>query len=1329
MCACLRVYFVHVDQKEWGRTMLNRTRRSTDVHRHFLLIAICIGIDLLGRGVAVKMNLPIWLDMVGTCIAAYYTGMVGGVITGIMNNVIIGIGNPIAMLYSITSIMAAITVSMCAKRGDFEEWYKVGISSFWLGIVCVCVSTPINLIVGEGYSGNMWGDALFDMLAWYGWPKIFCAFAGETVVEVIDKQICVLLTYLVIKYLNRLSLKQKKAKKLAWLFPMLLTAICQIYIFQETTYARAEEEEQLAVNNYVATIYNNRSGMMSSEANAIAQTEDGFIWIGSYAGLTRYDGTNFEFIKESGIASVTCMMNDQKGRLWIGTNDGGVIRYEHGQFTHFTMADGLPVNSIRAFTEDAKGNVYVATTDRVCQFNVHDQIEILSVPLTYVESMVVVGDVLVTVDNNGKLNALKEGRLLAKEKALEEDEFFNCLCMTSKGLLAGASGKVLYTLEINDKAIKCKQQRQMSVENIDVIFEDSDKCIWIGAEGNLGFFDQEGNYHYAQQEGFDGSFEKIIEDDQGDIWVASSRYGVMKLAESMFVDLFSKVGIEKMVVNAVVSFKGNLYCGTDKGLVILKEENDELVENELSQCLKGKRIRSLMVDSKERLWLCTYGEGGLICYDGERVVATYTVENGATSNRFRCITEMQDGTIAAGTSDGINLIKGGKVIGKITAEDGLLNSQILTLANGQDGKLYAGTDGGGLYVIANDHIEQQYTIQDGLTSDIILRIVPYQEGRFIITSNALLYMDESLHELEDFPYFNNYDLMVYEDKAFIASSAGIYEVKMEQLLGKGELRYRLYGVQKGLTSALTANAWHYIDPLGRIYLCCNNTVMLYTNQEDLIHGQIKYGITSVLGDGKPIAFEDNEIHIPASVRSVSLTASVRNYALSSIHVSFYVEGRESTAKRYAYDEIDDIFLTDLCGGEYKIHLQIMDVYEDKVLQEQVYTLVKKKQIWEHGWYILYLVVVCLEMIIFISGTIFMVIYNMYRKERLEKLKKEMEETIKEQTRQIRLQKEKTEQLYLQTVAALSETVDAKDHYTSGHSKRVAMYAKMIAKRMGKSEAEQEEIFRAGLLHDIGKIRVHEDVINKSTKLTEEEFALIKIHPVVGYHILKNISGDKHIAQAARFHHERYNGSGYPNGLKGDNIPEIARIIGVADAYDAMTSNRSYRKAVPQESVRKEIEEGKWQQFDPEVADIMLEMMDEDSDYRMKQIDEIKKFILVVADGMEKIQRITDILVEEQQYEVLGAVENEEIEHILDAHEVSLILLEQKMAQQVQYESVSKIKNYYDIPIIMITADKESDNLREIMSKQVDDYLTEPFLPLTLVEMIHSILSTDNTLRS
>ncbi len=204
------------------------------------------------------------------------------------------------------------------------------------------------------------------------------------------------------------------------------------------------------------------------------------------------------------------------------------------------------------------------------------------------------------------------------------------------------------------------------------------------------------------------------------------------------------------------------------------------------------------------------------------------------------------------------------------------------------------------------------------------------------------------------------------------------------------------------------------------------------------------------------------------------------------------------------------------------------------------------------------------------------------------------------SREVERKSKEKNRLTLHVVQTLAEAIDAKDTYTNGHSGRVASYSREIAKRLGYDEEMQDEIYIMGLLHDIGKIGVSDQIINKPARLTDEEFAEMKTHPGTGSKILQKIKEMPRLSFGARWHHERIDGRGYPDGLKGSEIPEEARIIAVADAYDAMTSNRSYRDLMPQASVRAEIERGKGTQFDPKIADVMLAMIDEDTTYSMHE---------------------------------------------------------------------------------------------------------------------------------
>ena len=190
-------------------------------------------------------------------------------------------------------------------------------------------------------------------------------------------------------------------------------------------------------------------------------------------------------------------------------------------------------------------------------------------------------------------------------------------------------------------------------------------------------------------------------------------------------------------------------------------------------------------------------------------------------------------------------------------------------------------------------------------------------------------------------------------------------------------------------------------------------------------------------------------------------------------------------------------------------------------------------------------------------------------------------------------------LFLQVVSSLAAAIDTKDEYTKGHSSRVAEYARMIAKRSGFSDARQDEIYMLGLLHDVGKIGIPNGLLNKPGTLTDDEFAQIRKHSAMGASILKNIENDPKFEQCAMYHHERYDGTGYPTGIKGTEIPEEARIIAVADAYDAMSSDRSYRSHLTQDEIKNELELGMGTQFDPKFAGIMLAIVEEDKEYRYR----------------------------------------------------------------------------------------------------------------------------------
>lgn len=198
--------------------------------------------------------------------------------------------------------------------------------------------------------------------------------------------------------------------------------------------------------------------------------------------------------------------------------------------------------------------------------------------------------------------------------------------------------------------------------------------------------------------------------------------------------------------------------------------------------------------------------------------------------------------------------------------------------------------------------------------------------------------------------------------------------------------------------------------------------------------------------------------------------------------------------------------------------------------------------------------------------------------------------------------EKLEKAYMESIETLRLTVDAKDVYTRGHSDRVAEYSVLIGKKLGLPEEDIRTLKIGGLFHDIGKIGVPDSILLKDTKLSDDEYSQIKNHPSIGAHILSTATIFTDILPIVKHHHEKYDGTGYPSKLKGDEIPFLARIAAVADTFDAMTSKRPYRDALSLDIVKQEFERCSGTQFDPQIAQIFLDILNNDYD-KIKEIQE------------------------------------------------------------------------------------------------------------------------------
>ena len=206
--------------------------------------------------------------------------------------------------------------------------------------------------------------------------------------------------------------------------------------------------------------------------------------------------------------------------------------------------------------------------------------------------------------------------------------------------------------------------------------------------------------------------------------------------------------------------------------------------------------------------------------------------------------------------------------------------------------------------------------------------------------------------------------------------------------------------------------------------------------------------------------------------------------------------------------------------------------------------------------------------------------------------------IKNQAQITKQRQEHDNQIIEQTMKTFSNFIDNKDTYTQGHSTRVAAYVREMAKRMGLDEQTQLNMYYAGLMHDIGKLTVADDVLNKTSRLSNDEWNLIQQHTTNGAMLLKNFTILPEINDAVLYHHERFDGTGYMNRMSGKDIPLVARMVGIADAYDAMNTNRCYRLKFSEERIISELERCRGKQFDPDIVPYLISMIKDGTIYKL-----------------------------------------------------------------------------------------------------------------------------------
>lgn len=1148
-----------------------------------LLALVSILLNFAGKVFAEKFRLPMWLDSFGTFLMAYVVGPFCGAIVGVAGNILYGFINPVSFAYSITSISIALLVGYLAKYGWMKNLFKTMSLSVMVTGVCVIISCILNVIFYDGMTNNYWGDGMIELLQHLKQPRFIQIIVGEFYVDFVDKVITlgalfysIRIYRMIKKYLPNFLVLQESSKTLLVVFLILAFG----FIFPSQAYASSKK-----FDSYIKTVYNNTNGLPGGVANDIASTSDGILWIGTYAGLYRHNGKEFRLMNEyESIKTVRCLYVDDDGRLFVGTNDNGLSILINEEITDvLTEKNGLPSDSVRCITSASDGRYYIGTSAELAVVEINDGIRIVTKEPDVSSALRLTADSeghVAAVTSSGKLIILQNSKVTETASAYDE-KFISAEFSDDGKLFAATESNKIFVFSIKDEnnlqflqTINCGSMNHINSLSF------YENVLFLCSDSGVGYIDykKDNSFHLVDTDLFNNSIDNMIEDYQGNLWFSSSRLGLLRMCETAFAEIYLSAGFSEAVVNTVIKFNNKIYFGTDEGLSMIDVESGEPEENELTKKMKGLRIRCLMQDSKNRMWVCTYTKG-LYCMNKAGKIEAFETD---TEQQFRVLLELSDGTIAAAGKKGITFLKNGDVTKRLTKANGLENQVVLTLSELSDGTLIAGTDGGGIAIIQHQSIVKLLRRQDGLTSNVILRTVNDYNGNtptgafYAITSNGINYVDKdfSIHPLTNFPYSNNYDMIVRQDgNIFVLGSAGIFVVTRDELLSGKKVDYILLDLKRGLLGTLTANSWNYIDEENNLYLSCDTGAsVLNLDAYDKNNRSYRMQLKSVIVNGKRyLVQKDIPFVIPENSDSIEIVPEIINYSINNPYISLYMEGIDEHPNIMTQNELASVIYSNIAAGKYTFHISLLDSKGLNVIEENTYEIEKQYHIYDNWWFKVYAFFVMIMAIAWLTWYVTATIQNL----RFEKQEKELSH-VREQ---IRMSNE--------TILSIANAVEARDKQTGRHSLRVAVYSMLIAAELGFDADELENIRQIGLLHDIGKIGVPDSILSKPKKLTEEEYNIMKTHVDIGGEILKDFTHIKNVADGAKYHHERYDGKGYNTGLKGEEIPLTARIIGLADAFDAMTSNRVYRKAISMDHVIDELKKGKGTQFDPSLVDILL----------------------------------------------------------------------------------------------------------------------------------------------
>jgi len=939
-----------------------------------------------------------------------------------------------------------------------------------------------------------------------------------------------------------------------------------------------------------------------SGAEALCQTDDGYVWIAQYSGLTRYDSNDFVTYKnfvegnnEYSVLNVRALAS--KGNaLYVATSEN-VFVHQDNSFSHLDVNAG----TIRDIALDEVNDLlYISSYDKGA--TIYDLKNNTSSRLPNVGD-VTINDIALDTKRNNYYYQLDSG---VYDKNGKE------IYLYPKIYEIYSFGDLLYIGEDNGKIHRYNMATESFLSDVIIpdqvnkmLYSEMDKTLFVACEKNgLYCVNLAGDTPVISLAGDLQNKNQLVDlmiDYEGNLWIAShfvGSSGVSIITKNALTELLYDDPTWKEVISddrgiyAIERYGDVLYIMSVKRIYLFDLKTNKILPDNaimkaIEEYVEGKTISYSPRDVEahdNKLYFAVNGIG-LVEYDpsnenvkiydvdyiSNHIIKTVGSVDLALTSTVRSLRSFGsylaigygrgllkfDGTNFSAIASPNNVLyfqksKEGKLLfvrtqGIFEVDDDFSTvKEIETIKTATGNRLKFLVDGDYIYYTLNSRLFKLEEV----------------DGKYVSTEIIIPYVKGSLVELSKIEYKNKNNVLTR--KYVIASQTQIY---IADTLDVAQLEnYEFYDGTNGLKPIAANTSGFYDSDEQKYYFQTTNGIFAYDfNETKSTTTPVKISLASISLDG--VDNYGNLINIDKNTYRVTINLAIFGFKPHKGYTVYYKMDGVDNYYHSISDNERNINYTNLPGGEYTFHAYAVDEFGQKSNEISI-QLNKQKHIYEEVWFWVIVGALALGVVV---GLAFL--YTNFKTRKA--LRKQLE----------------YKNITLESIQAIARTIDAKDEYTNGHSTRVGYYSKLIAENLGMSQDDVDNIYYIALLHDIGKIAIPDKILNKPGRLTDEEFAVMKSHTVRGAKILKGISTIPHIVEGAKYHHERYDGTGYPEGLKGEDIPFVARIICCADCFDAMASKRVYKESFSLETIVSEFKRCSGTQFDPEIAKVVVNMIE------------------------------------------------------------------------------------------------------------------------------------------